>query len=46
MTLELTAQSSEDFSAFTDFLSQNSLSVKQQNANLAGTRVNASVVVE
>jgi general secretion pathway protein L len=46
LTLELTAQSSENFSAFTDYLNQQGLNVKQQNANLAGTRVNATVVIE
>ena len=46
LTLELTAQSSDDFSAFTDYLTQQGLSVKQQNANLVGARVNATVVVD
>jgi len=45
LTLDLTAQSSDVFSAFTDFLTRQGLNVKQQNANLAGTHVNASVVV-
>lgn len=45
-TLELTAASSDDFTAFTSFLSQQGLSVKQQNANLSGERVNALLVIE
>ena len=46
LTLELTAPSSEDFSAFTDFLTQHGLSVKQQSANLAGAHINATLVIE
>lgn len=46
LTLELTAGSSEDFGAFTDFLTRQGLSVKQQNANLTDTRVNATLQVE
>lgn len=46
LSLELTALTSDDFAAFTDFLSQHGLSVKQQNANLDGARVNATLLVE
>lgn len=46
LTLELTAGSSDDFSAFTDFLTRQGLSVKQQNANLTDTRVSATLQVE
>lgn len=46
LTLELTAGSSEDFTAFTDFLTQQGLSVKQQNANLSGERISATLVIE
>jgi hypothetical protein len=45
LTAELTAATSEDVAAFTDFLTQQGLTVKQQNANLAGTRINATVVI-
>ena len=46
LTLELTATSSESFSAFTDYLTQQGLHVKQQNATLAGEHINATVQVE
>ncbi len=46
LTLELTADTSEDFSAFTDYLSQQGLTIKQQSANLAGSHINATVEVE
>lgn len=46
LTLELNAGSSEDFSAFTGFLTRQGLNVKQQNANLTGARVNATVLIE
>jgi general secretion pathway protein L len=46
LTMEIVAPTSEEFSAFTDFLSQQGLSVKQQNANLAGSRMNATLLVE
>ena len=46
LTLELTAATSEDFSAFTDYLNQQGLNVKQQNANLNGARINATLLVE
>ncbi len=45
VTLVLTAASSEDFTAFTDFLTQQGLTVKQQNANLNGAHINATVEV-
>jgi type II secretion system protein L len=46
LTLELTVATSEEFSTFTDFLTQQSLNVKQQNANLTGSRINATLQVE
>lgn len=46
LTLQLTAGSSDEFSAFTDYLTRQGLTVKQQNANLAGERVNATVTLE
>ena len=46
LTMELTAASSDDFSGFADFLSNEGLTVKQQNATLSGTRVNATLQVE
>jgi len=46
MTLVLSAASTSDFSAFTDFLSNSGLTVKQQNTALAGARVNATIQVE
>lgn len=46
MTLEITAASSEIFSTFTDALMQQGLKVKQQNANLNGARVNATLQIE
>lgn len=46
LTLELSAGSSEDFSTFTDFLNSQGLSVKQQNANLTGTHVNATLQID
>jgi general secretion pathway protein L len=46
LTMELTATSSEDFSAFSDFLTRQGLNVKQRNANLVGERVNAILEIE
>lgn len=46
LTLEMTAASSEDFTAFTNALMQQGLDVKQQNANLVGARVNATLLIE
>ena len=46
LTLELTANTSEDFDAFTQFLIQQGLNVKQQNANLVGIRINATLLIE
>ena len=45
-SLELTASTSEDFSAFTDYLTRNGFNVKQQTANLAGARINATIQIE
>jgi general secretion pathway protein L len=45
LTLDLTA-TTESFSKFTDYLSQQGLQVKQQNASVAGERVTATVQVE
>lgn len=46
LTLELSAPSSDDVNAFNDALSQQGVTVKQQNANLAGGRANATLVIE
>ena len=46
LTLELIAPSSEDFSKFTDYLISQKLNVKQQNATISGTKVNATVVID
>lgn len=46
MSLMLTAANSDDFSAFTNFLTQQGLTVKQQNATLNGERINATVAIE
>lgn len=46
VSLVLTAANSDDFSAFTNYLSQQGLTVKQQNATLNGERINATVQVE
>jgi general secretion pathway protein L len=45
LTVELTAATSDDFAAFTDFLTQQGLAVKQQNANLSGERINATLEI-
>lgn len=46
MSLELTAANSDDFSVFADYLTQQGLTVKQQNADLNGAHVNATLVIE
>lgn len=46
LTLDLSAATSDDFATFTDYLTANGLAVKQQNANLSGARVNATLQVE
>lgn len=46
LTLQLTASNSENFSTFTDSLTQQGLNVKQQNANLSGSQVNATLLIE
>ncbi|HTM63464.1 MAG TPA: type II secretion system protein GspL [Gammaproteobacteria bacterium] len=46
VTLEISAVSSNAFSGFTDALSQQGLQVKQENANLSGARVNATLEIE
>lgn len=46
MSLEIAAVSSEVFVRFTDSLMQQGLRVKQENANLSGTRVNATLQIE
>lgn len=46
LTLEVSAASSDDFSKFNDFLTREGLQVKQQHADLAGARINATIVVE
>lgn len=46
MTVDLSATSSDVFTAFTDALSQEGLRVKQQNANLSGAHVSASLQIE
>lgn len=45
LTLELTAASSENFSAFSDDLVKHGLSVKQQNAHLVGSRIDATLLI-
>lgn len=46
MTLEIAATSSEVFAHFTDALTQQGLRVKQENAALSGSRVNATLQIE
>lgn len=46
LTLELSAGSSDDFSGFADYLTSQGLSVKQENATLSGSRVNATLQVQ
>lgn len=46
MTLEIAANNSKAFSIFTDALSQQGLRVTQQNANLNGARVSATLQIE
>lgn len=46
LSLEISAGNTADFTTFTEFLTHQSLSVKQQNAVVAGTHVNAVVEVE
>lgn len=46
LTLDLMAANSDDFSAFTDYLTQQGLNVKQQNANLSDSHINATIVIE
>lgn len=46
VTLEISAASSDIFSSFTDAMTQLGLHVKQQNANLNGARVNATLEIE
>lgn len=44
-TVELIAANNEDFTSFTDYLTQQGLTVKQQNANLTEGRINASIQI-
>lgn len=46
LTMELSAASSDDFSSFADYLTSAGLNVKQENATLSGSRVNATLQVE
>lgn len=46
ITMELSAASSDDFSSFADYLSSAGLSVKQENATLSGSHINATLQVE
>lgn len=46
LTLTLTAATSEEMTAFTDYLNNQGLSVKQQNVNLAGAHINATLQIE
>lgn len=46
LVLQLSAATSNDFTAFLDLLTNQGLSVKQQNAILTGQRVNATVSIE
>lgn len=45
LTLELSASSSDDIAKLTDYLTHQSLEVKQENASLTGTRVSATLVI-
>lgn len=45
-TLQLTAASENDFSTFTDYLTQHGLRVKQQSANLVESRIDATLLIE
>jgi general secretion pathway protein L len=45
LTLDVSASSSENFSAFMNYLSQQGLHVVQQNAALVGTRIAASLEI-
>ncbi len=46
LTLELTANSSEELSTFINKLSQQNVKVKQQNANLSDSRIEATLMIE
>ena len=46
LTVDLTASSSDQFTAFTDFLTKQGLQARQQNATLAGSTIQATVVIE
>lgn len=46
MTIEISAASSSAFATFNDALSQQGLRVQQQNADLNGSRVNATLRIE
>lgn len=46
LTLDLKAASSDDFSSFTDAVSRQGVSVKQQNATLDGAHINATLLLE
>lgn len=46
LTIELTATTADDFSIFTESLSKRGLQVRQQNATLAGLKINATLQVE
>ncbi len=44
-SIDLNATDSDSFTQFTDFLTDRGLTVKQQNANLIGGRINASIQI-
>lgn len=46
LTVELLATSSDEFSQFTDYLTQQGLTIKQQNAKLNGAHISATLIVE
>lgn len=46
LTLEITAATSEDLTSLNDYLSQQGLSVKQQSADVTGSRLQATMVIE
>ena len=46
ITVDLSAANSADFSSFINFLTQQNLSVKQQNANFTGSEINATLLIE
>lgn len=46
LTLTLSATSSDELTALTEFLLEQGLKINQQSANLIGSRINASLIIE